>query len=195
MLSYDVLQVDLVFGAEATQNPKLTTARAARPDRRFPKRQLAIMADEGETLTDMILGSDGTIYVSGALRYGRNTVILPFQFTEAGTTEPLTVEARGRITNIGPMLSLGGQFLLSDALTLDIYTGVGIAITPLSLEVSTDILNTEQYVQLRDQLLNELNANPNTEDLDNFISNNGVKIGFPIVLPLLRIGVAVGYTF
>ena len=135
------------------------------------------------------------IYISGALRYGRNTVILPFQFTEAGTTDPLTVEARGRITNIGPMLSLGGQFLLSDALTLDIYTGVGIAITPLSLEVSTDILNTEQYVQLRDQLLDELNANPDTEDLDNFINNNGVKIGFPIVLPLLRVGVALGYTF
>ncbi|MEO0469709.1 MAG: DUF3575 domain-containing protein [Bacteroidota bacterium] len=135
------------------------------------------------------------VYISGALRYGRNTVTLPFEFTAEGSTDPITVEARGRITNIGPMLSLGGQFLLNDALTLDIYTGVGIAISPLSLSVSDNVVETDQYTALRDQLLEELNANVDPERVDDFIQNNGVNISFPIVLPLLRIGVALGYTF
>lgn len=133
------------------------------------------------------------LYAGLAGRYARNAFGLPFTITDS--SNPLTLELDARIHVIGGTLSLGYQFFLADKIALDIYFGGGLAAAPIRLKSSSNVLSSDDYIRVRDEILDELGLNINPERLENWLTNRGLNMAFAVPLPLLRTGFSLGYRF
>ncbi len=132
-------------------------------------------------------------YAALAVRYARHAFDLPFELTDA--SNPLTVDLDARIHVIGPTLSLGWQLFWVERISLDLYFGGGLAAAPIRLKASSNVLTSDDYIRIRDSILDEIGLNVNPERLEKWLGSQGLNMGFVLPLPLVRTGLSLGYRF
>lgn len=134
------------------------------------------------------------IYLAAAFRYSLHAFEIPFTFTE-DNGNPLTITFDGRLQNIGGTLGIGVQFFIAERFSIDVYTGLGAAFTPIRLQGTSNALTSDDYIKIRDQFLGEIGVEIDPSRVEEWVADRDLNIRFPIYLPLVRTGLSVGYRF
>lgn len=136
-------------------------------------------------------GAPNGFYGSLFGRYGYHNIVAPYSIPLRQST--IDTEASLRIQVFGMGLGIGYQWLINQVISLDFYAGGGLSYTGFRLQVFDENLTQEGYEALFEALAEELKVNLDPEDLPRFITNRGLTIRAPLVLPILRVGLGIGF--
>jgi hypothetical protein len=134
------------------------------------------------------------LYASLAFRYARHAFDLPFGYDRGGGDFQV-IDLDARIHTIGGTLGLGYQLFALDRISVDLYLAAGLATAPIRLKASSNVLTSDDYIELRDSVLDELGLEVKPERLERWLSNQGLNMAFALPLPLGRTGISIGYRF
>lgn len=129
--------------------------------------------------------SPGGPYGSLFLRYSNHSLTVPYSIPFNGET--IDTESGLRLQVFGGGLGLGWQILFADErIALDIYAGGGVGYAPVRLSIVDENLTDAGYEAVYQALDEDLNVNLLPEELPNFLTNNGLNVRYPLVLPILK---------
>ncbi|MDP5172689.1 MAG: hypothetical protein NWR72_20770 [Bacteroidia bacterium] len=137
-------------------------------------------------------GAPGGFYLNVFGRYAYHKMTIPYSIPF--NQETIDTESGLRLQIFGVGVGLGAQFLIADErIALDFYAGGGASYAPLKLEIVDESLTDAGYEALFDALSEELKVNLSPDDLPAFLTNRGLSVRAPLVLPLLRAGLGIGF--
>lgn len=141
------------------------------------------------------LGQNGApegFYGSFFLRYSHNNVAVPYSIPFNGET--IDTESGLRLQVFGGGLGIGYQaFFADDKIALDIYVGGGAGYAPLRLQIIDEELTDAGYEALYAALGEDLTIDLIPEELPGFLTNNGLTIRAPLVLPIFKSHIGLGF--
>lgn len=141
------------------------------------------------------LGQQGApegFYGSFFLRYSRHNISVPYSIPFNGET--IDTESGLRLQVFGAGLGIGYQAIFADdKIALDIYLGGGAGYAPLRLQIIDENLTDAGYEAVYAALGEDLNIDLLPEELPGFLTNNGLTIRTPLVLPILKSHIGLGF--
>lgn len=136
-------------------------------------------------------GAPNGFYAALGARYARHRVEVPYQFSVGG--EIIESSAQMRMQVLGPTITLGVQWLIADRISLDVFAGGGVGYAPIRLDLIDENLTQDAYEAAFNQLAEELKVDLEPGDLPRFITNRGLQISVPFIMPIARGGIALGF--
>lgn len=134
----------------------------------------------------------GGPYGSLFLRCSNHRLTVPYSIPFDGET--IDTESGLRLLIFGGGLGIGWQLLFAgDRLALDIYVGGGVAYAPVRLSIIDEALTDAGYEAIYEALDEDLSVNLLPEELPNFLTNNGLTVRYPLVLPILKSHIGLGF--